>query len=73
MWSYIIQNEALNFGTIQMDWKPVMVYHMKKPSSSVSKLTIDLTVTRGTHGPIICSKVPILLYFVGPKGPPGNC
>ena len=47
-------------------------------SCSVSKDTIDLTVTRWM--PLhpwfykqIHSKVPILLYFVGAKHPSGNC
>ena len=42
-------------------------------SCSFSKETIDLTVTRGKNHNQIRSKVPILLNFVGPKRPSGNC
>ena len=40
-----------------------------RQSCSVSKETIDLTVTRRMLGPTICSKMPILLNFVRPKRP----
>ena len=49
----------------------ILLAKTSSQSCSVSKETIDLT--EGCFGLTICSKVPILLNFVRPKYPSGNC
>ena len=69
---YILPQHTVSSS--KKDILSIFFYH--KQSCSIHVETIVLTVIRGmlwSNKGLICSLVPILLYFVGPKHPSGNC